>query len=254
MISVPSHFMRQFAVFLTALALVVASLIYFRETWDGFSLSYAATVAWQMAIWLPWAGAPVLLDRITHSIDRASPFRWRVIAAMAAIAFLAAHIMWFIGISDTFSPLGGFPKVAYGVYPYFFLFFTIIDVVILWGISVRIGLVETLKPVAPAPAGEPIAVKQGGKTSLLNPGEINWIAAEDYYAKIYSSRGAFLVRLPLKVLADRLPSEDFVQIHRSTLVRLDFIESVGLTSVTLRDGIARPVSRAGRRRLTERIH
>jgi len=55
----------------------------------------------------------------------------------------------------------------------------------------------------------------------------------------------------MKVLADRLPAGDFVQIHRSTIVRRDFIDRRDGNRIVLRDGTSRQASRAGLLRLAE---
>jgi two-component system LytT family response regulator len=104
-------------------------------------------------------------------------------------------------------------------------------------------------------AGAPrIAVPADSGELLLDPGEIDWIEAEDYYAGIHSSGRRYRVREPLASLEARLDRARFVRVHRSAIVALDQIRELrpapagGGSEVVLRDGTRLPVSR---RRQTE---
>ena len=96
-----------------------------------------------------------------------------------------------------------------------------------------------------------ITVRQGYNNVLLQPENIQWVSAEDYYARLHTDSKSYLIREPLKVLLDRLPEGDFIQIHRSTIVRRTFIESYTAKEATLRDGSVRRISRSGMKRLQQ---
>ena len=99
-----------------------------------------------------------------------------------------------------------------------------------------------------------IAVPTENGELLLDPGEIDWIEADDYYAGIHSSGRRYRVREPLTSLETRLDRARFVRVHRSAIVALDQIRELraapagGGSEVVLRDGTRLPVSR---RRQTE---
>ncbi|MEX0300174.1 MAG: LytR/AlgR family response regulator transcription factor, partial [Kordiimonas sp.] len=101
--------------------------------------------------------------------------------------------------------------------------------------------------------GDIITVKKGANNILVQPSDILWIAAEDYYSKLHTKDGDHLLRQPLKVLADRLPKEKFVQIHRSTIVNIDFVKEANSKTIMLMDGTLRSVSRQGYKRFSEFI-
>ena len=65
-----------------------------------------------------------------------------------------------------------------------------------------------------------------GKVRVIPVGEIHYITAEDTCVKIHTDDEAFLLRERMHVLEDRLNPADFARIHRSTIVRLDLIETV----------------------------
>jgi two-component system LytT family response regulator len=92
---------------------------------------------------------------------------------------------------------------------------------------------------------------------VIDPAEIDWIQAEDYYAAVYALGRRHLIRESLASLEQRLDPRQFVRVHRSALVRLDRVrelrsEPVGSTLV-LRDGTRIPVSRRRRERVAALI-
>ena len=88
---------------------------------------------------------------------------------------------------------------------------------------------------------------------VLAAAEIDWIEADDYYARVHAGGSTHLLRESLTSLCRRLDTTDFVRVHRGALVRVDRIREVRSTAqgglvVVLRDGTTIPVSR--RRRAT----
>ncbi len=82
-----------------------------------------------------------------------------------------------------------------------------------------------------APADEPtylerLTVDLPGKVRVIPVEEIEYITAEDTYVKIHTAEEAYLLRERMHVLEDRLDPSAFARIHRSTIVRLDLIETV----------------------------
>ena len=99
-----------------------------------------------------------------------------------------------------------------------------------------------------------IAVPTATGTLLLDPAEIDWIEARDYYAGIHAAGRRHLVRESLASLEGRLDPAQFVRVHRSALVRLDRVRELRATDggesvAILIDGTEVPVSRRRRERL-----
>ncbi len=73
---------------------------------------------------------------------------------------------------------------------------------------------------------ERLTIDLPGKVRVIPVEEIRYITAEDAYVKIHTAEEAYLLRERMHVLEDRLDPSSFVRIHRSTIVRLDLIETV----------------------------
>jgi two-component system LytT family response regulator len=97
------------------------------------------------------------------------------------------------------------------------------------------------------PPGARIAVPSADGQVLLDPGDIDWIEAEDDHAVIHAGASRHRVRQALAGLEARLDRRRFARVHRSAIVRLDRVREVrtnqGETVLVLRDGTTLPVSR-----------
>ena len=97
--------------------------------------------------------------------------------------------------------------------------------------------------VVPTPTGD----------AVVDVDAIDWIEADDYYARLHVGRSQHLLRQSLATLADQLDPGAFVRVHRSAIVRLDRIRRVqgsgGRVEVVLADETRVPVSRRRRARL-----
>lgn len=91
-----------------------------------------------------------------------------------------------------------------------------------------------------------------GTRSVVVPVEsVTWIRADDYYASVFASGTAYLIRESLAELERRLDPRDFLRVHRSAIVRLAVVRSLdrppnGQMALVLDDGTRVPVSRSRR--------
>jgi two-component system LytT family response regulator len=80
--------------------------------------------------------------------------------------------------------------------------------------------------------------------------EIDWIAADDYYARLHVGTKRYLLRESLNSLDARLDPSQFARIHRTAIVRLDRVRELrtaaGGDEAILRDGSRVPVGRRRR--------
>lgn len=112
----------------------------------------------------------------------------------------------------------------------------------------RIGAGAEVLPAA-ARSAAPIAVPTATGELLLDPGEIDWIEAEDYHVRIHAGGKWFRMRESLGSLESRLDPAHFLRIHRSTIVSLSRVREwkqdseQGDAVVVLRDGTELAVSR-----------
>jgi len=103
-------------------------------------------------------------------------------------------------------------------------------------------------PLQPAPVQTEIWVKTKDHYVRIAAGSITRIQAERDYARIHADGREYLHNVSLSELERQLPAENFIRVHRSTLVRQDAVVRLGTGSfssmtVVLSDGT---VARVGR--------
>jgi two-component system, LytTR family, response regulator len=101
-----------------------------------------------------------------------------------------------------------------------------------------------------------LVVKSGGRIVFLRVEEIDWVEAADNYVRIHAGRESHLIRETLQSLEGRLNPEQFLRIHRHTLVNVDRIRELqpifhGDYLVKLNDGTELTLSRSYREKLLE---
>lgn len=91
---------------------------------------------------------------------------------------------------------------------------------------------------------------------LIPVSEIDWIAADDYYACLHVGGRRHLLRESLGSLEARLNPREFLRVHRSAIVQLDRVRELRTSmrghEVILRDGTRIPLSRR-RRAILEKL-
>jgi two-component system LytT family response regulator len=99
-------------------------------------------------------------------------------------------------------------------------------------------------------------IKVGGRVIFINPSDVDWIEADNYYVKLHVGGRAHLLRLSMKELEERLDPKLFWRTHRSAIINLDRVKELhqhpsGEYVVVLQDGTELKLSRARRERLQE---
>src|SRR6266542_971354 len=105
---------------------------------------------------------------------------------------------------------------------------------------------------------ERLVIKTAGRIYFLETGEIDWIEAEGNYVSVHSAKKSHLLRETISSLESQLDPKKFVRIHRSAIVRLDFIQELqpwfhGEYRVILQDGTQLTLSRNYRDKLQEAL-
>lgn len=89
------------------------------------------------------------------------------------------------------------------------------------------NLRELLKEVKSEPKYlKRIAVKSAGGTIFVLTEEIDWISASGHYLELHIGNETLLIREKLSVIETKLDPQNFMRIHRSTIVNLDRIKSL----------------------------
>lgn len=105
---------------------------------------------------------------------------------------------------------------------------------------------------------ERLAVEMRGQVRVVPVSEIDFITASGSYAELHVGSDTFVIRERMQTLEERLNPEDFFRIHRSTIVRLDQIDSLlfsggGDYALKLKDGRQLKISRGRKEELEERL-
>ncbi|MDA0378168.1 MAG: response regulator [Bacteroidetes bacterium] len=108
-------------------------------------------------------------------------------------------------------------------------------------------LAET-RPAGPNSGGTRFLVKDRGTIRFVDAAEIDWVEAAGDYVLLHGSGEKNMIRETMSGMEERLPSESFVRIHRSTIVRIGAIREIkpyfhGDYILYLRDGTELKLSR-----------
>ncbi|OQO90777.1 DNA-binding response regulator [Saccharomonospora piscinae] len=114
------------------------------------------------------------------------------------------------------------------------------------------------EPAAGSRDEEVIPVELAGTTKLIPRSSVRWVEAQGDYARLFTTEGSHLVRIPLAQLEDRWSKAGFVRIHRSYLVAIQLITELrmgqgGYQVVIGNDEKVLPVSRRHTRELKDKL-
>jgi len=98
------------------------------------------------------------------------------------------------------------------------------------------------------PSNGRLIVKTGGKVLFLRSLDVEWVEAAGNYVRLHVGGESYLYRESMKNMESRLDGDQFVRIHRSTIVNLDRIRELqpwfhGEYVVILQDGTKLMASR-----------
>ena len=92
-----------------------------------------------------------------------------------------------------------------------------------------------------SPAEKRLIIRAGGRVVFLDVDEIEWIDADANYVKLNAGKNTYVLRQSIGNLSQRLNPNQFVRIHRSTIVNVQKIKELqpcnsGEYIVVLRNG------------------
>ena len=104
-----------------------------------------------------------------------------------------------------------------------------------------------------------IAVKIGPKIRIIFLEEVLFLESQDDYVMIYTEKGKYLKQKTMKYFERVLPPQSFLRVHRSYMVRLDFVSQIGLYEkdsyiIKLKNDQTIPVSKSGYSRLRSALN
>jgi two-component system, LytTR family, response regulator len=93
---------------------------------------------------------------------------------------------------------------------------------------------------------ERLVVSAAAGELVIPVADIDWIGADDYYARLQIGPKSYLLRESLGSLETRLDPTRFTRVHRAAIVQLDRVRELRGDELILRDGSRIPVSRRRR--------
>jgi DNA-binding LytR/AlgR family response regulator len=82
--------------------------------------------------------------------------------------------------------------------------------------------------------------------------DIQWITAQGDYMLVQTQSDRYMINSTMKELESKLPSRQFVRIHRSHMVRIDQIKDIEDTTLII-EGKMLPIGPSYQEELIERI-
>jgi len=73
--------------------------------------------------------------------------------------------------------------------------------------------------------------------------DLIWIKSELNYLELYCRENKHLIRSSLKEFIDKLPSESFLQVHKSYCINLKYITAIDHSNIWLKD-VQIPIGRS----------
>ena len=121
-------------------------------------------------------------------------------------------------------------------------------------VDLRRRLVELLDRFEPEAKLTQFVVNVKEKMVFVDPADVQWIGAEGKYVRLHTNGGSYLLREAIGELERRLDGQQFLRIHRSTIVQVKRVKEIyrGVGDdyvVVLHDGTKLSLSRRYRERL-----
>lgn len=210
-----------------------------RGPWVWEASSVLALIALTPLIGAAWARLPPPTG--------SAPWPWTRFAAIhlvLATAFSALHVAGMVALRKVAYAAAGqsydFAHGQLGLALFYEWRKDIFTYAVILGLFWWLGERRRAKEAAAAPAAR-LEVKEGGRTTYLDPAEIAWVEAAGNYVELHANGRTHLARGALSSIEARLAGRGFARIHRSRLVNRARIRAVKATpagdfEVTLDDG------------------
>lgn len=233
-----------------------------------------------------YAGAnwlPALVDGVTTIgwLAALTYLAWFVVGYVSMyqtnfITIVIGVLLWIAGsfmVCDIMAKIVGIPYISFASTLPFRLLFGIPAwiAVILWYhlLVVKDSMIQEEEFIAPPQevVAEPeqqeeiidrITIKDGSRINIIKVDELLYIQACGDYTTLVTPSGEYIKEQTMKYLEAHLPADNFVRIHRSTIVNVTQISRVELFGketyqVSLKNGVKLRVSLTGYRLLKDRL-
>jgi two-component system LytT family response regulator len=88
------------------------------------------------------------------------------------------------------------------------------------------ALMQARRTIAPSDYTTRLAVRVDDGIEVVRAGDIDWIEADDDYARIHVANRSRLVRETIAELERSLDPKQFIRVHRSAIVNIDRVQAI----------------------------
>lgn len=118
--------------------------------------------------------------------------------------------------------------------------------------NLEIALFNYKKEIQETITNDFIYVKKDHELKKLSFSDINYLEANDNYCMVYTETDRYLLSKTLKKTITKFPPSKFVRVHRSYVINIDKIDSIGPNYIKIKDKEI-PLSEASRKELMQQI-
>lgn len=118
--------------------------------------------------------------------------------------------------------------------------------------NLEIALFNYQKEIQESITNDFIYVKKDHELKKLSFSAITYLEANDNYCMVYTEDGRYLLSKTLKKTITKLPPSKFVRVHRSYVINIDKIDSIGPNYIKIKDKEI-PLSESSRKELMQQI-
>lgn len=106
--------------------------------------------------------------------------------------------------------------------------------------------------VTPHVDDDTVFVKKGNSLIKINNSDIVWIESLGDYVILYTEKEKFILHSTMKAMDAKLPSSDYIRVHRSYIMRIDKIESIKDDIITYKEKII-PIGKTYRKEVYSKL-
>ena len=118
--------------------------------------------------------------------------------------------------------------------------------------NLEIALFNYQKEIQESITSDFIYVKKDHELKKLCFSDITYLEANDNYCMVYTEEGRYLLSKTLKKTITKFPASKFVRVHRSYVINIDRIDSIGPNYIKI-NGKEIPLSESSRKELMQQI-
>ncbi len=215
------------------------------EPWKPFIWEYTST--YMGFILIPFI---VMFDERYPISSKSWPLRL-LIHIPCSMVFSFVHIVGMVGlrkliftaVDDLYSMTGLNYTIIYEYRKDVMAYMSILMVIYAYREIMRLRNGEAQFEAAKADHSEDkrILVSKRGQFNFISPSAVDWVEAAGNYVELHVGDQNYMLRATMKEIENKLGTKEFARIHRSTIVKINQVDSIipamnGDKTIILKDG------------------